>query len=163
MSTVKSHSWRTDIVGLRAFSVLAVMLYHIWPDQFAAGYLGVDVFFVISGFVITSLLIGMHAEKGKIQYIQFFKKRILRLFPSFLVVAFLTIFFSFLLFPPAYLHEAGLELILPHYQFRTSIFYSQQTTLIMMQYRRFFFILGRFRLKNNFIFFGLFYWPSSSN
>ena len=121
MSTVKSHSWRTDIVGLRAFSVLAVMLYHIWPDQFAAGYLGVDVFFVISGFVITSSSLGCMLKKEKFNT-SIFQEKNITTFPQFSCGSLFTIFFSFLLFPPAYLHEAGLELILPRYQFRTSIF-----------------------------------------
>ena len=48
---------RQEIQGLRAVAVLLVVLFHLWPDRLPGGYVGVDVFFVISGFLITSLLL----------------------------------------------------------------------------------------------------------
>jgi peptidoglycan/LPS O-acetylase OafA/YrhL len=75
---------------LRALSVLAVLLYHVGFNV-PNGYLGVDVFFVISGFVITQSLMRMKTSSTLDSIIYFFKKRIARLFPAFLLVFFFTI------------------------------------------------------------------------
>lgn len=72
--------------GLRALAVLLVIAYHLWPQYVAGGYIGVDIFFVISGFLITSLLIREHAEKGSINLGQFWLRRARRLLPALLVV-----------------------------------------------------------------------------
>jgi peptidoglycan/LPS O-acetylase OafA/YrhL len=70
--------------GLRAISVLAVMLYHFRPDRslLPGGYLGVEVFFVISGYLITSLLLSERRKRGKIRLGQFWVRRIRRLWPA---------------------------------------------------------------------------------
>lgn len=49
--------FRADIQGLRAIAVLLVVVYHVWPAALPGGYIGVDVFFVISGYLITGLLV----------------------------------------------------------------------------------------------------------
>ena len=72
--------------GLRALAVLMVVAYHLWPKYIAGGYIGVDIFFVISGFLITSLLIREHIEKGKIDLQQFWVRRARRLLPALVVV-----------------------------------------------------------------------------
>jgi len=53
--------------GLRAIAVIAVVAYHLWPDQLRAGFLGVDLFMVLSGFLITGLLIDERARAGAIR------------------------------------------------------------------------------------------------
>lgn len=72
--------------GLRALAVLLVVAYHIYPQYVTGGYIGVDIFFVISGFLITSLLIREYTEKGKIQLKQFWLRRARRLLPALLTV-----------------------------------------------------------------------------
>ena len=78
---------RKDIQALRAFAVFLVVVYHFWPDRLPGGYIGVDVFFVISGFLITSHLIRKPPQNLRdLGY--FWARRIRRLLPlSFLVIA----------------------------------------------------------------------------
>lgn len=76
--------------GLRALAVIAVIAYHLFPTVFVGGYIGVDVFFVISGYLITTLLIAEHLEYGRINLKKFWLRRARRLLPA-LIVTILTI------------------------------------------------------------------------
>ena len=77
---------KIDVIqGLRGVSVVSVMLFHLAPDVFTLGYLGVDIFFVISGFVITKS-ISENIEKGTFTLQSFYARRILRLYPALLVL-----------------------------------------------------------------------------
>ena len=87
-------TYRKDIDCLRGISVLAVVLYHFKFDYFSGGYLGVDIFFVISGFLITSIILKeMSLEKFSIT--TFYERRIRRLFPALIVVIITTTSFLF--------------------------------------------------------------------
>ncbi|GAA4724718.1 Peptidoglycan/LPS O-acetylase OafA/YrhL, contains acyltransferase and SGNH-hydrolase domains [Promicromonospora umidemergens] len=77
---------RGDIQALRAFAVMAVVLYHLWPMHVPGGYIGVDAFFVISGFLITSHLLREVDRTAKIDLAQFWARRVRRLLPASLVV-----------------------------------------------------------------------------
>jgi len=68
--------------GLRALAVGAVLLYHLFPTVFIGGYIGVDIFFVISGFLITTLLIGERMAGGRIALRKFWLRRARRLLPA---------------------------------------------------------------------------------
>lgn len=72
--------------GLRAIAVLAVVLYHFWPARFSGGYVGVDIFFVISGFLITSHLMRELTATGTVRLGQFWARRARRLLPASLLV-----------------------------------------------------------------------------
>ena len=74
--------YRPEIDGLRAFSVIAVIIYHFNEKMLSGGYLGVDVFFVISGFVITSSFYKRKTKDFKELILGFFERRIKRLIPS---------------------------------------------------------------------------------
>ena len=74
------------VQGLRAIAVLAVVLYHFWPARFSGGYVGVDIFFVISGFLITSHLMRELTATGGIRLGQFWARRARRLLPASLLV-----------------------------------------------------------------------------
>jgi peptidoglycan/LPS O-acetylase OafA/YrhL len=77
--------FRNDISGLRAFAVIPVLLFHAGVPLFHGGFLGVDVFFVISGFLITGIIID-GVRDGSFTYRDFYNKRIRRIFPALLFV-----------------------------------------------------------------------------
>ena len=85
---------------MRAIAVLAVVLYHagIGPG---AGFVGVDIFFVISGYLITSLLLAEWRQNGRIGLLDFYARRARRIVPAALLVALVTILASRVLLPPA--------------------------------------------------------------
>lgn len=77
--------YRPALDGLRGFAVLAVITFHAWQGLRPAGWLGVDVFFVLSGFLITSLLVGEHQSTGAVSFGRFYARRALRLLPALAV------------------------------------------------------------------------------
>jgi peptidoglycan/LPS O-acetylase OafA/YrhL len=77
--------YRPDIDGLRAVAILAVLAFHAFPAAVPGGFVGVDVFFVISGYLITGLLLDDLAL-GRFGLVDFYKRRIRRIFPALLVV-----------------------------------------------------------------------------
>lgn len=72
--------------GLRAISVLAVILYHLHIDGIDGGFLGVTVFFVLSGYLITDLLINEFEKNGRIDFKSFWIKRFRRLIPALVLM-----------------------------------------------------------------------------
>jgi peptidoglycan/LPS O-acetylase OafA/YrhL len=96
--TSGSGGFRTDIQALRAIAVLAVVVNHIWPDWLTGGYVGVDIFFVISGFLISSHLDREIIRTSRVRLGRFYARRIRRLLPAaFLVLAFCLVTAYFLL------------------------------------------------------------------
>ncbi|WP_180050374.1 acyltransferase family protein [Acinetobacter sp. YH12105] len=91
--------YRTEIDGLRAIAVLLVVLNHLGATLFKGGFVGVDVFFVISGFLITSI-IKTEIENNDFTFTNFYKKRILRLAPAYFLVLSTTTLAMFLLAAP---------------------------------------------------------------
>jgi peptidoglycan/LPS O-acetylase OafA/YrhL len=97
-----SLSYRPDIDGMRAVAILLVVAYHAFPEKFPGGFIGVDVFFVISGYLITGLITREMAD-GAFSFIGFYRRRIRRLFPALaLVLAVCMTFGAFVLFPLEY-------------------------------------------------------------
>ncbi|EKT4522804.1 acyltransferase [Pseudomonas putida] len=78
-------TYRPDIDGLRALAVLGVVIYHAFPTLLPGGFVGVDVFFVISGFLIGTILL-KSMERGTFSFADFYSRRIRRIFPALLVV-----------------------------------------------------------------------------
>jgi peptidoglycan/LPS O-acetylase OafA/YrhL/glycerol-3-phosphate cytidylyltransferase-like family protein len=83
-------NYRADIDGLRALAVIAVIINHLPGHYFPSGFLGVDVFFVISGFVVTASLIGTDKSHFSAFYSRFLARRIKRLWPALLVCVAIT-------------------------------------------------------------------------
>jgi peptidoglycan/LPS O-acetylase OafA/YrhL len=95
----RSSKYRPDIDGLRAIAVLTVLLYHAGVSGFSGGFVGVDIFFVISGYLITSI-IAKDEEAGRFAIVSFYDRRLRRIFPAlFGVVVFSVIGSAILLVP----------------------------------------------------------------
>ena len=88
-------TFRPDIQALRALAVVLVLMFHASIPGFHAGFLGVDVFFVISGFVITGVLLQERAGSGGTSILDFYARRIRRILPAASVVIVLTIFATY--------------------------------------------------------------------
>jgi peptidoglycan/LPS O-acetylase OafA/YrhL len=101
----KRQYFRPDIEGLRAIAVLAVLLFHVGLPFAAGGFIGVDVFYVISGFLITGLLLREGEETGKVDLLRFYARRMRRLLPAALVVIVATLVASALIVTPLRLTE----------------------------------------------------------
>ncbi len=95
---------RKDIQALRALAVMAVFVYHLRPSALTGGFVGVDVFFVLSGFLISAHLFSEFAKTGKLNVLKFWSRRAKRLLPASLVVLFFTAV-SVWYFAPAALQE----------------------------------------------------------
>ncbi len=96
MSSTSRPGFRPEIQALRALAVALVVVFHLWPDALPGGYVGVDVFFVISGFLITGSLWAEVTRTGRVSLRQFWARRIRRLLPaaSVVLVACLLIMFA---------------------------------------------------------------------
>jgi peptidoglycan/LPS O-acetylase OafA/YrhL len=99
-------NYRPDIDGLRAFAVLSVVLYHAFPKEVRGGYVGVDVFFVISGFLISSILFGEMTE-GRFSFTAFYGRRIRRIFPALAVCLAAVLAYGFVSLTPSELAQLG--------------------------------------------------------
>lgn len=92
-------SYRADIDGLRSVAVVSVLLFHASVPGFSGGFVGVDVFFVISGYLITSILINELGATGRIDFLNFWARRTRRLVPSALLVVIVTLGAAHFLLP----------------------------------------------------------------
>ena len=102
MSHLKSNKkteYRTDIDGIRALAVLSVFIFHLNPDLLPGGFLGVDIFFVISGYLITGIIQREH-HLQTFSFVHFYARRVKRIFPALFVVLLLSAFIATFLLPP---------------------------------------------------------------
>jgi len=79
--------YRPDIDGLRAVAILSVVGFHAFPEKVQGGFIGVDVFFVISGFLISTIIFSS-LERGRFSFFEFYVRRIRRIFPALIFVMF---------------------------------------------------------------------------
>lgn len=91
--------FRSDIQGLRALAVLLVLLYHAGLPFAPGGFVGVDIFFVISGYLITSGLIGRIREYGRLDLMDFYGRRVCRILPAALVALIGTVLLTLAILP----------------------------------------------------------------
>ena len=92
-------NFRPEIQALRALAVLLVVAYHLEPSVVPGGYIGVDIFFVISGFLITSHLLREAERTGRVKLAAFFAGRARRILPAAMLVILVVVAASFLILP----------------------------------------------------------------
>ena len=102
--------YRAEIDGLRALAVLPVVLFHAGFEWFSGGFVGVDVFFVISGYLITTIIISEMAE-DKFSIVNFYERRARRILPALFFVMAVSIPFSWFLLTPIDLKDFGESLV----------------------------------------------------
>ncbi|MHC6526044.1 acyltransferase family protein [Vibrio proteolyticus] len=95
---MKNKNFRADIQGLRALAVISVILFHVNKEWLPGGFIGVDIFFVISGYLISSIILSK--ERVKFSYFEFYKKRLLRILPAYISVSFFTLIIMIVLLTP---------------------------------------------------------------
>jgi peptidoglycan/LPS O-acetylase OafA/YrhL len=117
-------SYRRDIDGLRAVAVLAVVLFHFGVPGVTGGFVGVDVFFVISGFLITSI-IWRERQAGRFSFVDFWARRARRILPALFVMMAATLAVGWFLLAPKDYEELGRSV---HYQviFTSNLLFSRQ-------------------------------------
>ena len=103
-------NYRADIDGLRALAILPVIFFHAGFSLFDSGFLGVDIFFVISGFLITSLIL-KDISSNNFSVLNFYERRARRLLPALLLVCIVSIPIGWLVLLPSHLNEFGKSLI----------------------------------------------------
>ena len=91
-----SLTYRSEIDGLRAFAVIPVIFFHAGFKLFGGGFVGVDIFFVISGYLITSIILS-EMENGKFSLINFYERRVRRILPALFFVTLVCVPFSWML------------------------------------------------------------------
>ena len=135
ISNINRISFREDINGLRAIAVLAVVFYHADIQLFKGGWLGVDIFFVISGYLISNIIIS-ELNEGTFTFKNFYLRRIRRILPALFSTLLLTIPFSYFLLSPKAMQEYINSLIpsvlfYANYYFMNLEFYIAESTKVM--------------------------------
>ena len=102
--------YRAEVDGLRALAVLPVVFFHAGLPLFSGGFVGVDIFFVISGYLITSILIG-DLQSDNFSLVNFYERRARRIIPALALVVFVSTVFAWLWLTPQALKSFGLSLI----------------------------------------------------
>jgi peptidoglycan/LPS O-acetylase OafA/YrhL len=116
--------YRPDIDGLRAIAVLPVVFFHTDVPGFGGGYVGVDIFFVISGFLITSIILN-DLQSGDFSIARFYERRIRRIFPALFPVILFTAVVGAVLFQAPAFKELGLSMAATTLFFSNILFWSQ--------------------------------------
>ncbi|CCD95229.1 putative acyltransferase, group 3; O-antigen acetylase; membrane protein [Bradyrhizobium sp. ORS 375] len=106
LGSVEARDYRPDIDGLRAVAVTAVLVYHAFPQLLPGGFAGVDVFFVISGYLITGIVDRQCSDKS-FSFATFYARRILRIFPSLVTVVIATFLIAWFVLPVAEMEALG--------------------------------------------------------
>jgi peptidoglycan/LPS O-acetylase OafA/YrhL len=99
-------AYRPDIDGLRAIAIISVLLYHAFPNVLPGGFVGVDIFFVISGFLISGIIV-RSLQNGRFSYANFYQRRIKRIFPSLSVVLLASLVVGWMFLLPDEFRELG--------------------------------------------------------
>ncbi len=101
-----SLKYNPSIDGLRGIAISLVLIFHIWPEYFSFGYVGVDIFFVLSGYLITQIIY-TKLESNSFSLKEFYRNRIRRIFPALIVVLVTTLLIAYLFMFPSELEQLG--------------------------------------------------------
>lgn len=122
MKNISKLTYRPDIDGLRAVAILSVLIFHAFPAYLPGGFVGVDIFFVISGYLISCIIFkGLHT--GNFSFLTFYSNRVKRIFPSLITVLVLVYAFSWIVLLPDELRLLGKHMA-------TSLAFVQNFTLL---------------------------------
>ena len=135
VSNIKRIKFRQDINGLRAIAVLAVVFYHAEIKLFKGGWLGVDIFFVISGFLISNIIIS-ELNEDNFSFKVFYLRRVKRILPALFSILVLTMPFAYFLLTPKAMEEYIGSMIssiffYANYHFMNLDFYITESTKVM--------------------------------
>lgn len=107
MSQNNAHpAYRSDIDGLRAIAIVAVVLHHAFPEHIRGGFVGVDIFFVLSGYLISSIIF-KGLEQDRFSFADFYARRVKRIFPALVVVLIATLLMGWQTLIPADFKQLG--------------------------------------------------------
>ena len=124
-SSERKLCYRPDLDGLRAIAILSVVFFHFDFATFGGGFVGVDIFFVISGYLITSIIVS-ELKLGSFSFARFYERRIRRIVPVLIVVLAVASIAALALFPPNELAQLGLSAAAAA-AFCSNIFFAFQT------------------------------------
>lgn len=102
--------FRSDVQGLRAIAVTSVVTFHAFPALLPGGFLGVDIFFVISGYLISGILV-KELREGKFSIAEFYRRRVRRIFPALVVMLAVSIIAGFFLLSPDAFRSLGRSVV----------------------------------------------------
>ncbi|WP_034160220.1 acyltransferase family protein [Sphingomonas sp. ERG5] len=119
-------AYRPDIDGLRTIAVGSVVAYHAFPALLPGGFIGVDIFFVISGFLITGILVREHERTGRVDLAEFYARRVRRLLPALLAVVATTLALGLWLVPATGELQSLAKSALAALFFTSNIFFALQ-------------------------------------
>ena len=114
--------YRAEIDGLRAIAILPVILFHAGFEIFSGGYLGVDIFFVISGYIITSIILSK-IDEGHFSILEFYEHRARRILPVLFLVSFLSIVFGYFILLPHQIKDLGQSIVATSFFVSNYFFY----------------------------------------
>ncbi len=131
-NSLPKSTYRAEVDGLRAIAVVSVLLYHakfllLGQDWFEGGYIGVDIFFVISGYLVTRVILSEIYKSGSFSFMNFYERRARRILPMLLIVILLSMPFAWqILLPPEMVKYAGS--LLASLFFGSNLFFYINTT-----------------------------------
>ncbi|MBI3151201.1 MAG: acyltransferase [Chloroflexi bacterium] len=117
-------TYRADIDGVRAIAVLAVLFYHADIKSFSGGYVGVDIFFVISGYLITTIIL-RELDDNEFSLARFYERRIRRIFPALFTILTATLLVSSIFFSANEFQEFGKSLVATTFFSSNILFWTQ--------------------------------------
>jgi len=130
ITTEATSRFRTDIQGLRAIAVGVVVLYHAGVPFLPGGYVGVDVFFVISGFLITAHLLSGLGRDGKVRFASFYARRARRILPASFAVLGLSVLAALIWYPPLLMREVWAGAVATAFYIPNYLFAAQGTNYL---------------------------------